>query len=161
MHRHELTDQQWSQLAGLLPITPGPQSKRGDRNFLNAVMWRLKTGAPWRDIPERYGSWKTIYNRFARWAKRGAWERIFKQLQVDDDVGSLIDGSVIRAHQDAAGGKGGSDAIIWAVLEEVFPPRFTQSRPPKVNRYTSSSLPDNSTIPRRRKTSSHMRLARR
>lgn len=161
MHRHELTDKQWSQLVSLLPITPGPQSKRGDRPFLNAVMWRLKTGAPWRDIPERYGSWKTIYNRFARWAKRGVWEQVFKQLQVDDNVGSLIDGSVIRAHQDAAGGKGGSDAIIWAVLAEVSPPRFTQSRRPKVNRYTSSSQPDNSTIPRRRKTSSRMQLERR
>ena len=137
MHRHELSDAQWAKIVGLLPITPGPRSKRGDRVFVNAVMWRLKTGAPWRDIPERYGSWKTIYNRFARWAKRGVWERVFKALRIGDDVGSLIDGSVVRAHQDAAGGKGGSDAMLWAALEEVFRPKSTRSRRRKANRSTS------------------------
>lgn len=120
MHRHELTDEQWAQIEPLIPIRRGPQSERGDRNFVNAVMWRVKTGAPWRDIPERYGSWKTVYNRFDRWAKKSLWEGLFKRLRVDvddvDDVGSLIDGSVIRAHQDAAGGKGGSDAMLWDVL---------------------------------------------
>lgn len=145
MHRHEISDGQWAKLVNLLPIQPGPRSKRGDRDFVNAVMWRLKTGAPWRDIPERYGSWKTTYNRFARWAKRGVWEQVFKALRIDDDVGSLIDGTVVRAHQDAAGGKGGSDAIIWAVLEEVFPPRSMRSRQAKANRFTSSSRPASST----------------
>ena len=137
MHRHELSDAQWARIVGLLPITPGPRSKRGDRVFVNAVMWRLKTGAPWRDIPERYGSWKTIYNRFARWAKRGVWERVFKALRIGDDVGSLIDGSVVRAHQDAAGGKGGSNAMLWAALEEVFRPKSTRSSTTKGGRSTS------------------------
>jgi transposase len=137
MHRHELSDTQWAKVVGLLPITPGPRSRRGNRVFVNAVMWRLKTGAPWPDIPERYGSWKTIYNRFARWAKRGVWERVFKALRIGDDIGSLIDGSVVRAHQDAAGGKGGSDAMLWAVLEEAFLPKSTRSRRPKANRSTS------------------------
>jgi transposase len=137
MHRHELSDAQWARIVGLLPITPGPRSKRGDRAFVNAVMWRLKTGAPWRDIPERYGSWKTTYNRFARWAKRGVWQQVFKELRIGDEVGSLIDGSVVRAHQDAAGGKGGSDAMLWAVLEEAFPQKSTRSRRPKANRSTS------------------------
>ena len=94
-------------------------------------MWRLKTGAPWRDIPERYGPWQTTYNRFARWARRGVWEKVFKALRIDDDIGSLIDGTVVRAHQDAAGGKGGSDAMLWAALEEVFRPSSTQSPPAK------------------------------
>lgn len=152
MHRHELSDAQWAKVVDLLPIQPGPRSKRGDRVFVNAVMWRLKTGAPWRDIPDRYGSWKTTYNRFARWAKRGVWERVFKTLRVDDDVGSLIDGSVVRAHQDAAGGKGGSDAMLWGVLAEVFPPRSTRSRRPKANRFTSSSRPASSTTRRKRNT---------
>ena len=139
MHRHELTDEQWAQIEPLVPIRPGPRAKRGDRDFVNAVMWRVKTGAPWRDIPERYGNWKTVYNRFARWAKRGVWEQLFKQLRiVVDDVGSLMDGTVVRAHQDAAGGKGGSDAMLWAVLEEVFPPKSTRSRRPPASRSTSS-----------------------
>jgi transposase len=152
VHRHELSDGQWAKVKELLPVQPGPRSQRGDRPFVNAVMWRLKTGAPWRDIPERYGPWKTTYNRFARWAKRGVWEEVFKALRIDDDVGSLIDGTVVRAHQDAAGGKGGSDAIIWAVLEEAFPPRFTRSRRPRESHFTSSSRLGNSTTLRKRRT---------
>ena len=81
---------------------------RGDRNFVNAVVWIAKTGAPWRDLPERFGPWKTIFNRFSEWAKAGRWDGIFKALAIsDDDVGSLMDGSVIRAHQDSCGGEGG------------------------------------------------------
>ncbi len=92
------------------------------------MLWRVKTGAPWRDIPERYGPWKTTYNRFARWAARGIGERLFKELQIEiDDVGSLIDATVVRAHQDAAGGKGGSNPMLWAALEEVFLRRSTLS----------------------------------
>ena len=152
MHRHELTDDQWEKIRGLLPVQPGPRSLLGDRTFVNAVMWRLKTGAPWRDIPERYGPWKTIYNRFARWARRGVWEQVFKELRIDDDVGSLIDGTVVRAHQDAAGGKGGSDAIIWAVLEEAFPPRFTRSRRLRESPFTLSSRQVSNTTSRKRRT---------
>ena len=138
MHRHELSDAQWKKIEELLPTRRGPRSKHGDRNFVNAVMWRVKTGAPWRDIPERYGSWKSIYNRFARWAALGHWERLFKELQIEvDEVGSLLDGSVVRAHQDAAGGKGGADATLWAVLEEVFLPKSTRSRRRLANRSTS------------------------
>jgi len=138
MHRHELTDAQWLQIEPLLPTRRGPVAKRGDRNFVNAVMWRVKTGAPWRDVPERFGSWKTIYNRFARWAARGIWELIFKRLQIEvDDTGSLIDSTTIRAHQDAAGGKGGSDATLWAILEEALVPKSTRSRTSQVSRSRS------------------------
>lgn len=138
MRRHELTDEQWEQIKPLLRVRRGPPARRGDRFFVNAVLWRVKTGAPWRDIPERYGSWKTVYNRFDRWSKRGIWERLFKELRVEvDDVGSLIDGSVVRAHQDAAGGKGGSAAMLWAVLEEAFRPKSMRSRRQQANRSTS------------------------
>lgn len=135
MHRHELTDEQWEQLKALIPARRGPRAKRGDRRFVNAVLWRVKTGAPWRDLPERYGPWKTVYNRFGRWAARGVWEGLFKQLQLEvDDVGSLMDATVIRAHQDASGAKGGSDAMLWAVLEEAFLPRSMPSAPPRASR---------------------------
>ena len=127
MHRHELTDEQWRKIGPLLP-RHGRRSQRSDGNFVNAVLWLMKTGSPWRDLPERYGSWKTIYNRFANWAKAGHFERIFKALQLKAvPGGSLLDASIARAHQDASGGKGGSDAILWAVLEEVFPPKSTRS----------------------------------
>jgi putative transposase len=129
VHRHELTEAQWKRIQPLLLRTPGPRSKRGEREFINAVLWRAKTGIPWRDLPPRFGPWKTIFNRFSRWAARGVWERVFKELQVDvDDVGTLLDATVIRAHQDAAGGKGGPDATLWAILEEVFPRKSTPPR---------------------------------
>ena len=138
MHRHELTDAEWKKLEPLLPPRPGPISKRGDREFINAVVWRVRTGTPWRDLHPRFGPWKTIYNRFARWAKRGIWQDIFKALQIEvDDVGSLLDATIVRAHQDASGGKGGSEAMIWAVLEEAFLPKSTRSRRRKGSRSTS------------------------
>jgi len=129
---------EWQQIKELLPVTPGPNSKRGDRAFVNAVIWRTRTGVPWRDLPSRFGPWKTIYNRFTRWAARGVWARIFKSLQIEvDEEGSLIDASVVRAHQDASGGKGGSNEMILAVLEEVFRPNSTPSRRQKGARSTS------------------------
>ena len=127
MHRHALTDKQWERLQELLPDQrPGPESKLGDRVFIDAVLYRAKTGCPWRDLPERFGPWKSVYNRFYNWADRGAWLRIFEALQFDvDESGSIVDASVVRAHQDASGGKGGSNAMLWAALEAVFQRRST------------------------------------
>jgi len=100
----------------------------GDRLFIEAVIYRAKTGLPWRDLPERFGLWKSVYNRFSNWAKRGVWAAIFRELQVEvDETGSIVDGSVVRAHQDASGGKGGSNEMLWAALEEVFRPSSTPS----------------------------------
>ena len=108
MRRHELTDEEWEKLQPLVQFRLGRPSLRGDRNFVNAVVWIAKTGAPWRDLPERFGNWKTIFNRFSEWAKAGRWEAIFKSLALsEDDVASLMDGSEVRAHQDSCGGQGG------------------------------------------------------
>ena len=88
----------------------------GDRLFIDAVLYRLKTGIPWRDLPQRFGPWKTVYNRFSLWSRRRHWETIFKCLQVEfDEEGVLLDASIVRAHQDASGGKGGSSATLWVV----------------------------------------------
>ncbi len=110
--RHELTDDQWARLEPLLPPqrpTTGRPAK-DHRTVLNGIVWVLRTGAPWRDLPERYGPWQTVYSRFRRWREAGVWDRILRALQDDgahdDDLdGSLtmIDGSSIRAHQQAAG----------------------------------------------------------
>lgn len=121
MHRHALTDEQWARLEPLLPRSPGRKSTRGDRLFVDAVLFRAKTGVPWRDLPERFGPWKSVYNRFANWAAKDHWAKIFQELQLEvDETGSIVDGSVVRAHQDAAGGKGGSNAMLWDALVEVF-----------------------------------------
>jgi transposase len=87
-----------------------------------------RPGTPWRDLPERFGNWKSAYNRFANWTRAGHWERIFKSLQMRvDRTGSLVDATIARAHQDAAGGKGGSSAISWVVHVVDSPPRSTRS----------------------------------
>jgi transposase len=141
MHRHALTDAQWRRLQRVLPRQrAGPASTLGDRLFIEAVLYRAKTGLPWRDLPERFGPWKSVYNRFNNWARRGHWAAIFQELQVEvDETGSIVDGSVIRAHQDASGGKGGSSEMLWAALEEAFRPSSTSSSTPKAARSTSRS----------------------
>ena len=116
MHRHELTDAEWKRIEALLPVRTGPVSKRGDRDFVNAVIWRTRTGVAWRDLPERFGPWKTVYNRFKRWAEIGIWERLFKELAIEvDEAGSILDATTVRAHQDAAGGKGALLPKTWVV----------------------------------------------
>ena len=118
----------------------GPEAMRGDRLFIEAVLFRAKTGMPWRDLPERFGPWKSVYNRFNNWAKKGYWEVIFKELQLEvDEVGSIVDGSVVRAHQDASGGKGGSKAMPSAVLAAVIRPNSTLSSIPRAGPSTSRS----------------------
>jgi len=126
MHRHALTDQQWERLQPLLPKSKGRRSIRGDRDFVDAVLYRAKTGVPWRDLPERFGPWKSVYNRFNNWSRRGIWRRVFHALQMRvDKSGSIVDGTVVRAHQDAAGGKGGSKVTLWVIPEAVSRRRST------------------------------------
>jgi transposase len=139
MHRHALTEAQWARLLPILPRqASGPKATRGDRLFIEAVLFRAKTGMPWRDLPERFGPWKSVYNRFSNWARKGHWATIFRELQLEiDETGSIVDGSVVRAHQDASGGKGGSDAMLWAALEEAFRPNSTPSSIRKRGRSTS------------------------
>ena len=139
MHRHALTDEQWGRLQPVLPRQGfGPRSKIGDRQFVDAVLYRAKTGIPWRDLPERFGPWKSVFNRFRNWARRGIWTQIYKALRVRvDKTGSIVDGSNVRAHQDAAGGKGGSTQTVWVVVEEDSRRRSTSSPMPRAARSTS------------------------
>ena len=139
MHRHALTDDQWNRLQPVLPVQRhGPRSKIGDRQFIDAVLYRAKTGIPWRDLPERFGPWKSVYNRFDNWSKRGVWKQIYKALQLRiDKTGSIVDGSHVRAHQDAAGGKGGSRRTAWVVVEAGSRRRSTSWPTSKGGRSTS------------------------
>jgi transposase len=139
MHRHALTDEQWARLQPLLPQrAQGRKASRGDRLFVEAVVFRAKTGLPWRDLPERFGKWKSVYNRFANWAAKDVWAQVFRELHVDvDETASIVDGTTVRAHQDASGGKGGSNPMLWDALEEVFQLRSTRSSTQKGGRSTS------------------------
>lgn len=109
MLRLQLNDGQWSKLALVLEGQRGAGRRaKDDRNFIEAVLWWRRTGVPWRDLPGEFGPWKTVFNRFDRWSKTGKWERIFAALQVDrDDEWQCLDSTINRAHQHAAGGKGG------------------------------------------------------
>jgi transposase len=110
--RHELSDQQWELLT---PFFPPRRRKRGgqwkdDRAVLNGIFWRLNTGAPWRDLPERYGKWKTVHDRFTKLRKSGLLDRILAALQLQlDERGRIdydlwcVDGTSIRASRAAAG----------------------------------------------------------
>ena len=109
--RHEVTDEVWERIEPLLPGRPGDPGRSGEDNrlFVNAVMWIAKTGAPWRDLPERFGPWNTVFKRFSRWSKAGVWEKILRELGGDPDLEEvLLDSSVVRVHQHAAGAKGGN-----------------------------------------------------
>lgn len=114
MHdRHDLTDVEWEQLEPLLPDrTPRRGGRWCDhRSVINGVLWRTRTGSPWRDLPPAYGNWKTVYSRHRRWSGDGTWEVILDGLRVgcDLDEGSEwtvgVDATVVRGHQHAAGAR--------------------------------------------------------
>lgn len=109
--RHDISDEVWLKLKPHLPGTKGNPGRRGDdtRLFLNAVLWKLRTGCPWRDIPPDYGNWNAVFQRFKTWRDRGVWARLLEVFGDDRDLEWLmIDASHIKAHPHAAGAKGGT-----------------------------------------------------
>jgi transposase len=137
MRRDELTDEQWERLKPLLP----PQKPRtgrpaeDHRRVLSGILWIHRTGAPWRDLPSEYGPWQTVATRFYRWVKAGVWDRILATLQQQGDAaGKLdwsqhyVDGTVVRAHQHAAGArrvKGGKSSKRSDVAKAASAPSST------------------------------------
>lgn len=113
--QYELTDQQWVRLE---PLLPPPRTGRPGRPchphrpLVEGIFWLARTGAPWRDLPERFGNWRTVCSRFYRWVKRGVWTRVLKVLQRQSDVAGrldwrthFVDSTHVRAHQHAAGAR--------------------------------------------------------
>jgi transposase len=106
VHRYGLRDDQWDRIKDLLPGRDGHVgvTARDNRLFVEAVLYRYRTGIPWRDLPERFGAWKAVHTRHARWARTGAWGRLFKALAADaDNEYAMIDSTIVRAHQHSAG----------------------------------------------------------
>jgi transposase len=105
--RFDLTDEEWALLEPLLPMRR-KSARVDDRLILNAVFYVLRTGMPWRDLPERYGPYTTAYNRFNRWSRRGVFKRMFDTLAAKSrDSLHLIDSTIVKAHRSASGAKGG------------------------------------------------------
>ena len=111
LRRYELTDDEWNRVATLLP--PENSGKQGrpskcNRTILNGIVWIARSGAPWRDLPERYGSWQTVYSRFRKWIEDGILDNIFRVLSLEAELTELsIDASIVQAHQHSAGAKKG------------------------------------------------------
>lgn len=136
MERHELTDAQWERLRPLLPAQKPATGRpaKDHRTIVNAILWRLATGVPWRDLPDRYGPWQTVYTRFRRWQRAGVWTRVLATLQAGGDArGELdwslhfVDGTVVRAHQHAAGAKKGAAISPSAAPAAATRPKSTSA----------------------------------
>ena len=111
MRRYALRDDQWDRIVPILPGKPGDVgvTAKDNRLFVEAVLYRYRAGIPWRDLPERFGDFRVIHTRHMRWSRKGVWERIFNALAEDaDNEYAMIDATIVRAHQHAAGAKGGT-----------------------------------------------------
>jgi len=145
--RHELTDEQWARLEPLLPpARPDTGRPNHDhRTVLNGILWRLRTGAPWRDLPERYGPWQTVYSRFRRWQQAGIWDRILAALTAAGDAAGdldwsvhLLDSTIVRAHQHAAGAKKGAVIRRSGAVKAGFRRRSTSAASGVASRSSSA-----------------------
>lgn len=140
-----LTDESWGRIAAALAAVKsraGAPPKQSDREFVEAVLYLARTGCPWRDLPERFGRWDAVYQRFRRWERAGYWRALFAILPADlaGVETSLLDSSVIRAHPHAAGApkkRGANRPRPWAAAGAGSGPRSTW--PPPTRRRPSPS----------------------
>lgn len=138
--RKLLTDAQWVKLE---PLLPGKAADRGatakdNRLFLEAVLWIMRTGAPWRDLPPELGNWHTSFTRFSRWAKKGVWDRIFVAVSGDRDLEEVFfDSTAVRAHLHAAGAQKNMVRRRWAARAAVSAVKSIALRMPLATRSAS------------------------
>lgn len=139
--RHEPNDAQWALIAPLMPTQRGGGAWADHRTVVNGIFWKLCTGAPWRDLPERYGPWKTVYSRFRRWSREGLFAEVLRRLHLrlaadgNLDYGTwLADGTSIRANRAAGGAKKGAATKPSATAEAASGRRSTSSRTPSARR---------------------------
>lgn len=141
-HRHAISDADWDRIKDLLPGRPGQHGgvAKDNRLFIDAILWIGKTGAPWRDLPERFGDWNNTWKRFDRWATKGVWQRLFEALQDPDLEWLILDSTAVRAHQHAAGAekkRGMRRLKRWAAVAGASAPKSTP-------RSTGSASPSSS-----------------
>lgn len=135
MSRYDLTDFEWRVIEPLLPNKPRGVPRVDDRRVLNGIFWVLRSGAPWRDLPERYGPRTTCYNRFNRWRQAGVWDRLMDAITSahEGDI-QMIDSTSVRAHQQAATGKKGVQITVSVDHAAASRPRSMSSSTRKASR---------------------------
>jgi transposase len=125
--RYDLTGFEWSVIEPLLPKNRRGVKPKNNRRILNGMFWVLRAGAPWRDLPERYGSYTTAYNRFNRWRKAGIWDGLMDAIvKAHDGKVQMIDSSIVRVHQHASGPKKRVEIVVWDEAEAASPQRSTR-----------------------------------
>jgi transposase len=136
--RYDLTDFEWSVIEPLLPMDRRGPKPQNNRRVLNGIFWVLRAGAPWRDLPERYGPYTTAYNRFNRWRKAGIWDRLMDAIvKAHNGKVQMIDSSIVRVHQHASGVKKRVEIVVWAEAEEGSRRKSTRGSTPKAARSAS------------------------
>jgi len=133
--RYDLTDFEWSVIEPILPMDRRGPKPRNNRRVLNGIFWVLRTGAPWRDLPERYGPYTSAYNRFNRWRKAGIWDRLMDAVvKACDGNVQMIDSSIVRVHQHASGAKKRVEIVAWAEAGVASPRKSMRGSTPKAAR---------------------------
>ena len=115
--RKMLRNDQWERIEHLLPGKAGDRGVTAEANrlFVEAVLWIARTGSPWRDLPPQLGNWHNVYTRFSRWGKSGVWQRVIEAVRTDADLEALLlDSTIVRAHQHAAGAQSQPDGTRQA-----------------------------------------------
>lgn len=142
MSRGDLTEREWKTVSAALPVVRTGRPPDDLRRTINGILWRVRTGTPWRDVPEKYGKWMTVYQRFRRWSRTGVWEAIATTLAqaMADDRHHSIDSTTVRGHVSAAGAKGGLVNRLLASRGAGSPVKFTVSVTPAASRSASTSL---------------------
>lgn len=126
MARFDLSDEEWAVMEPLLPAKGRGGGRENDRQILNGIFYILRTGAPWRDLPERYGPRTTVYNRYNRWGQRGVWQGVFEALaQECDDALIYVDATIVKAHRAASGSKRGNWRKVLDAHAAVAQAKFT------------------------------------
>jgi transposase len=125
VRRYGLRDDQWDKMQDVLPGREGTVgvTAKDNRRFVEAVLYRPRAGIPWRDLPERFGEWNNSARRHRRWSTTGVWPRVFAHLAADtDNEYAMIDATLVRAPQHAAGAQGGQDnGVHWTVKRRIAP----------------------------------------
>ena len=136
--RYDLTDFEWSVIEPLLPMDRRGPKPKNNRQIINGMFYVLRAGSPWRDLPERYGPYTTVYNRFNRWRKAGIWDRLMDAIvKAHDGKVQMIDSSIVRVHQHASGVKKRVEFVVWGEAEAASPRKSTRASTQKAARSAS------------------------